>query len=56
MLPLTALAIAVERYYLSREAGAPSAAVWGALYVALAVLGILLLPPLRENPLYGGAP
>jgi hypothetical protein len=56
VLPLTALAIAVERYYLSREAGAPSAAVWGALYVALAVLGILLLPPLRENPLYGGAP
>jgi len=56
VLPLCALAVAVERYYLSREGSAPSAAFWGTLYVALAVLGILLLPPLRENPLYGGAP
>lgn len=55
VLPLTALAIAVERFYRLAENNESSTAVsalWGALFIVVAVLCVMLLPPMIENPIY----
>ena len=66
-LILTALALAVERLAATkdfaeirqriyRDEGFPAAALfWGLFYLALALIAIMLLPPLRENPQYAEA-
>lgn len=62
-LPLTALAVLAERYYLNKsETGRNakenyfSSVLWGAVYIILAVAAVMLLPPLKENLFYGGIP
>jgi len=59
-LPLTALFILIERYYIyMAKAGRESecnhiwsSILWGAIFIAIAVTSIMLLPPMTENPIY----
>lgn len=60
VLLLTGLAIIVERSYIqkARIDHDPNhyllgSSLWGIVYVIFAVVSILLLPPLNENPFYG---
>lgn len=63
LLPFTALAIGIERYYIRQaetrrgyENDLATSICWGMIYVFVAVAIVMLLPPLRENPLYSDMP
>jgi len=57
-LLLTMFAVVVERLYILRakaENNANSVAVsilWGVLFIAIAVMSVMLLPQMSENPIY----